>query len=304
MRKLPLVGSILAVALLSGCTSLGGLCYPACHSQSRASSSLVDFLYPDGEPPPVQDSIPELKLPLRVGLAFLPSSQAEPSAGLEAARREALLERIRARFADRKFVAEIVVIPEYYLRSERGFAGLEGIQRLYGVDVLGLVSYDQVSYRDENSLSLGYLTIVGAYVLKGNRHDVTTLMDLAIVDPASRSLMLRPGGTHTRRATTTLIGESRATRESQVEGYDAATDRLIENFDVALAKFEADVKAGKANVRVAQRSDGRGGGGSSDVAWLALLGVLVVLRHVSASTRDERLRATRLARVGRRYPFV
>jgi len=53
---------------LSGCSTLwdwsGG-------TRNGTSSSLVDYLYPDGAiPPDVQDSIPYLKLPLRVGLAF------------------------------------------------------------------------------------------------------------------------------------------------------------------------------------------------------------------------------------------
>jgi rhombotail lipoprotein len=91
------------------------------------------------------------------------------------------------RFSSRKFVAEIVIIPDYYLRGQNGFEGLEGVQRLYGVDLMALVSYDQVVHTDENIWSLGYLTIVGAYVLKGSRHDVSTLVDLAVVDPVSRS---------------------------------------------------------------------------------------------------------------------
>jgi rhombotail lipoprotein len=58
---------------------------------------------------------------------------------------------------------------------------------------MALVSYDQVAHEDDNNWSLGYLTIVGAYVLKGTRHDVSTLVDLAVVDPATRSLVLRGG---------------------------------------------------------------------------------------------------------------
>ena len=107
--------------------------------------------------------------------------------------------RIGSRWSrEARFVAQIVVIPDYYLRNETGFEGLKGVQRLYDVDIMALVSYDQVTHRDDNSLSLGYLTIVGAYLLKGSRHDVTTLMDLAVVDPASRALILRAGGTDSR----------------------------------------------------------------------------------------------------------
>jgi hypothetical protein len=73
--------------------------------------------------------------------------------------------------------------------------GLAGVQRLYGVDLMALVSYDQVRYQDDRGLAAGYLTVVGAYVLKGTRQDVTTLMDMAVIEPATRSIVLRAGGT-------------------------------------------------------------------------------------------------------------
>ena len=75
---------------------------------------------------------------------------------------------------------------------------------------MALVSYDQVTYRDENNWSLGYLTIVGAYVLEDSQHDVITLMDPAVVDAASRSILLRAGGTDDRRHRTTAANETRA----------------------------------------------------------------------------------------------
>ncbi|HEY7642638.1 MAG TPA: rhombotarget lipoprotein [Steroidobacteraceae bacterium] len=180
-----------AALMLSGCTALDALMGGSNGTrQTHNSSSLVEFLYPNGATPPAENQIPELKVPLRVGLAFLPSPE---GAGPTAADREALLEQIRQRFSSRKFVTEIVTIPEYYLRNSKGFEGLQGVQRLYSVDIMALVSYDQVEHLDENEWSLGYLTIVGAYVLKGNRHDVATLVDLAVVDPVTQSLILRAG---------------------------------------------------------------------------------------------------------------
>ncbi len=170
------------------------------------------------------------------------------------------------------------------------------MQRLYGVDVLALVSYDQVTYRDQNNWSLGYLTIVGAYVLKGNQHDVVTLMDLAVVDPASRSILLRAGGTDDRTRHTTAVHEVREARESQGKGFSAATDDLIEHFDQSLTQFEADVRAGKANVRVATRAasasggTGGGGGGAFDVLSLAALAAVLALarlRNARAGPREH-----------------
>jgi rhombotail lipoprotein len=271
-----------ATLLLSGCVAFDrALCYPACRSESRASSSLVGFLYPNGQLPPSENAIPRLNLPLRVGLAFLPSQRGGFAEGLEAAHRDELLERIRQRFADRKFVSEIVLIPDYYLKGGAGFDGLAGAQRLYNVDLMALVSYDQVMYRDENAWSLGYLTIVGAYVLPGNRHDVTTLMDLAVIDPASKSIVLRAGGSDSRHDKTTLINDEQQSREARTKSFASATDVLIGHFDAALTNFEADVRSGKANVVVNNRaSNGRAGGvGALDPLALLLLGMLLVARR-------------------------
>ena len=79
---------------------------------------------------------------------------------------EELLERIRQRFASRKFVSEITIIPDYYLASGKGMSGLEGVERLYNVDVMALVSYDQVGVSSEMKYrSLTYLTIIGAFIV-------------------------------------------------------------------------------------------------------------------------------------------
>ena len=150
---------------------------------------------------------------------------------MDAAHQQALLEQIRKRFISRKFVAEIVLIPDYYLRGRQGFGGLESVQRLYAIDLMALVSYDQVAHEDDNDWSLGYLTIVGAYVLKGTRHDVSTLVDLAVVDPATHSLVLRAGGFDNRHGNVRLIDEPRRLREAATDGFTAATQQMIEHFD-------------------------------------------------------------------------
>lgn len=279
MKFRTMVFSLAISAALSGCAVIDhAFCVPQCQSQTHHTSSLVNFLYPDGKMPPANDAIPQLRVPLRVGLAFLPSQIANSTTQLDAAHKEELLDKIRARFADRKFVSEIVVIPDYYLASNKGFAGLEGVQRLYNIDVMALASYDQVTYKDDNKLSLGYLTIVGAYILKGSRHDVSTLVDLAVVDPATRSLVLRAGGTDTQHGNSTLIDEQRDARIAGAKSFDVATEQMIGNFDAALTKFETDVRAGKANVRVVKRNETSGShGGGGAFEWLSLLSLLSLL---------------------------
>src|SRR5258708_15735397 len=179
--------------------------------------------------------------PRRAGPAFLPSQAPCGPAALDATQKQVLLERIRQRFSTRKFVSEIVIVPDYYLANAQGFAGLDGVQRLYNVDVMALVSYDQVTHTDDNRLSLGYLTIVGAYILRGSSQDTATLVDLAVVDPATRSLVLRAGGTHTWHGTSTLIDVDRNSREAGATAFAKATDEIISTLDSALAAFESQL---------------------------------------------------------------
>lgn len=267
--------SVVVLALsASGCGFLEpAMCDPHCNNRSGYSSSLVDFLYPKNSRLPLQNSVPELHLPLRVGLAFLPGRGQAP---LDEAHQQQLLERIRQRFTSRPFVSEIVLVPDYYLGREPGFQGLEGVQRVYGVDLMALVSYDQTLHESNTRWSLGYLTIAGAFILNGDRHDVSTLVDLAVVDSTSRSLVLRAGGTDVRHGTSTLINEDVASREAQIASFSAATDQMIDHFDVALDRFQADVKTGKANVRVVHKANVAGGGGALGWDWVVLLLPLVL----------------------------
>ena len=288
--RFKVIGVGLAATMgLSGCAGFNFSCLSACHqAHAQNSTSLVGFLYPGGEAPVADRLEPQLHLPLRVGLAFLPSQGAETENGLDAAHKEALLEQIKQRFKSRKFVADIVLIPDYYLRGKKGFDGLEGVQRLYGIDLMALVSYDQVMHEDSNDWSLAYLTIVGAYVIKGTRHDVSTLVDLAVVDPATHSLVLRAGGFDNRHGNVRLINENIELRQASTQGFDLATRQMIDHFDGALTHFEADVREGKSNVQIVSDNGkpvhgGSGGVGSMD--WLALL-FLVPLTFAAAKKRD------------------
>jgi rhombotail lipoprotein len=268
-----------ATLALSGCADLPWPALVGGHLHAHSSSSLVDFLYPDGHVPPPTDEPPQLTIPLRVGLSFLPTANAQDSE-LDEAQKEQLLERIKQHFASRKFVTEIVVIPDYYLNGQRGYEALDGVQRLYGVDVMALVSFDQETHLDQNEWSLAYFTIVGAYVIKGSRHDVSTLVDLAVVDPRSRKLIIRAGGTDLQHGNTTLLEATRQTRQANITGFSHATDQMIEHFDLALTKFESDVRSGTASVRVVSKNGTRisGGGGAFGGVFLVLLLLTAVRR--------------------------
>jgi rhombotail lipoprotein len=274
-----LVLAVLLGTQLAACSAIarlgcGGDCAPR-RSHADGSSSLVEFLYPAGEAPPPRNTVPQLTLPLRVGLAFLPARSGGTGLGPDAAQREELLQSIAARFRERRFISSVVTIPDYYLQP--GGASLESLQRLYQVDVLALVSYDQIGYESDLNKSWTYLTIIGAFVINGTRNEASTLVDLAVVEPRSRALLLRAGGTDQRTRDTNWVDSATDQRLQARTGYANATARMVDNFDVALKQFERDVQEKKAPVSVSWS----GGGGAMDGSWLVALLIAALAQRVA-----------------------
>ena len=179
-----------AIVVLGGCTAWFDAFTPGV-TRTGVSISLVDYLYPDGQiPPDFDEQVPRLKLPLRVGIAFVPQpAQANGEGPAEALKNE-VLQKVREQFRGRKYIASIEVIPDTYLRSTRGFEGMQQVARLYAVDVMALVSYDQLAATGDNKLALTYWTIVGAYMIKGTENQTQTFVDTAVFDVASLSTNL------------------------------------------------------------------------------------------------------------------
>lgn len=264
MRPTVIPGRHVVVALLA-CCLLAGCSY---WSQERGgvSSSLVDFLYPKGEIPPKQaDSIPVLPVPLRVGIAFVPS---RPGDEISAVLKTQLLDSTKAAFSGYDFIKEIVVIPDGYLRAGGGWTNLEQVSRLYQTDVMALVSYDQVSHADDNKASLLYWTIVGAYVIPGTNRAVQTFVDTAVFDVPTRKLLFRAPGINRDESSSTLVNLDEELRKARDSGFAAAFAEMNRNLDTELGKFRQRMKT-EGVARVVSR-DG-GGGGAVDPAMLLLL---------------------------------
>lgn len=263
-----------ACLLLVGCAGLFG------HgSREGVSSSLVDYLYPDGDEPPKQpETVPNLQLPLTVGIAFVPSGS-DRSALTEAERIE-LLNKVKANFGGREYIREITVIPEAYMRSGRGFQSMEQVSRLYDLDVMALVSYDQVAHTDERTSSFLYWTIVGAYVVKGNENDVNTFVDTAVFDVPTRKLLFRAPGVSEITSSTTLVDLDADRRATQQKGFDQAMADMTVNLDKELDAFKERIREDQS-VRIsytpAYRGSGGGGGGGGSNGILSLAGLALLL---------------------------
>lgn len=243
------------------------------------SSSLVDYLYPSGRVPPKHDEkIPHLDLPLRVGLAFVPA-QSKNVRGLSEAHKTELLNNVKRSFAERDFIKEIMIIPDTYLRSAKGFDGVDQIGRLYDLDVMALVSYDQVVHADDTKASILYWTIVGSYFIKGSVNDVQTFVDTAIFDIKTHKLLFRAPGINKIEATSTLINSPEVIRKSQEESFDLAMDDMTKNLDMELKIFKTRVHEEKiAQVTYSPSYRGGGFGGAFGMYDILLLLGLVAAR--------------------------
>lgn len=255
----------LVVLACSGCAWLGENLRG--ERRAGASTSLVGFLYPDGEvPPDVATRVPHLELPLKVGLAFVPATT--PSyLGPSPADRLQVLEDVRAAFEGLDYVDSITVIPETYLRGARGASGLQQVARVFDVDVMALVSYDQVSTTRENAQALMYWTIVGAYVFEGTDHDTRTFVDLAVVDVATSKLLLRAPGFDERSGDATLARQGDSLRRNSNAGLRLASERMQANLAVELVAFEERMKAEPDDIELSWR----GGGGAFGPAGIVAL---------------------------------
>ncbi len=278
-----LLVAILSIALpMAGCSTLwdwsGG-------TRSGSSSSLVDYLYPDGQvPPDFDETIPSLALPLRVGVAFVPGQSRYGT--ISEVTKMQLLENVKSAFVDREYISRIEVIPETYLQSSRGITGMQQVARLYGADVMALVSYDQVAVSEENPAGLLYWTIVGAYVIKATSNEVQTFVDTAVFDVDTAKLLFRAPGSDVTADRSTLVEAGETVRKTRDASFAAAMEQMTGNLDAELERFNERVRQ-DPTVAKTEWKPGYGGGGS--LSWLLLLlaalGLAEALDRMSQAAR-------------------
>lgn len=236
------------------------------HVGAKQNASIVDYLYPDTKDAPrMEPAITRLQVPVRVGIAFVPGGGW--GGGLPESARMKLLDRVKSQFSNYSFIGKIEVIPTQYLRAKGGFTNLDQVARMFGVDVVVLLSYDQVQFNDTNALAVLYWTILGAYVIHGDKYDVQTMVDAAVFDVGSRKLLFRAPGVSQVKGNATMAGFSEVARAAQTDGYNKAVDALIPQLQTELATFRERIKS-DANFKVEHKPGYSGGGG---FGWLGVL---------------------------------
>lgn len=268
MKKIQLLIVVIMLIGISGCASW------LANNGTKQVGSIVDYLYPDvKEAPQLKTGITYLRPPVRVGVAFVPGGAW--GAGLPEPEKLKLLERVKAAFSQQAFIGAIEIIPTTYLQPKGGFTNLQQVARMFNVEVVALLSYDQVQFNDTNALSVLYWTIVGAYVIHGDQYDIQTLVDASIFDVRSQKLLFRAPGVSQVKGSASMAGFSERARSARIEGYDKAVADLIPKLQAELDAFKERIKSDSA-FKV-ENKPGYSGGGSFDWLLFALVFILAVI---------------------------
>jgi rhombotail lipoprotein len=208
---------------------------------TQQTNSALDFLYPQGviAASPAKQVV--LQLPVRAGLAFAPNTSADP---ITEEQKQRLLAEVAQAFKAHKGIGNLEVIPSTYLAPGGGFANLDQVRAMLGLDLVVLVSYDQAQFTESTRASWTYLTVVGPFLIEGEKNDTRTLVDAVVYDIRSRALLFRAAGESTVKGRSSPLNVDRKRRKFAATGFEQATDNLITNLNTALAQFEQQAKNG------------------------------------------------------------
>ena len=215
---------------------------------SHYKTSIVKFLYPEENTAKKQEAVkPTITVPLKAGIAFVPSAAAE---GFPERERMSLMQKIGSQFEKYKFVESIELIPSLYLEEEGGFPNLDKLRQLFGTDVIMLLSYDQSQFKDTGALSITYWTLIGAYIVKGEKNDTHTLIDAALFHIESRKMLFRASGINHIKTSATPIGLSEQARKDSLNGFREASIDLVKNVEKRLYGFRKMLRAASGEFRL------------------------------------------------------
>jgi len=229
IKRAGLVVSLVLVAL-GGCASLDAT------TKQRQVASVLTYLFPGTEQvPPTPTAVAEIKVPFRIGVAFVPDT-ADPKFRLPETDRMMLAAQVSESFSKYPFIREVMPVPSIYLEPGGGFANLDRVSALLNLDVVALISFDQVQNTGANGWSFLYWTGIGAYMINGDQYDILTSVETAVFDIKSRRLLMRAGGMSTQKGSATLVGLSEQARAARSQSFGEAVTQMI-------AKLHDEVKA-------------------------------------------------------------
>lgn len=217
--------SILMAAVAA--VTLGACASMEKDARQRQVASVLEYLFSDSNHVPTSsDAVAELRVPFRIGIAFVPDN-ANPQFRLPESDRQKLATKVRDAFVNYPFAKEIIPVSSVYLEPGGGFANLDQVAALLNLDVIALISFDQVQNAGATGSSFLYWTGVGAYMINGDQYDILTAVETSVFDIKSRRLLIRAGGISNLKGTATMVGFSEQAREARTRGFEEAVNEMI-----------------------------------------------------------------------------
>jgi rhombotail lipoprotein len=216
--------------------------------------------------------------------------------GTEAA--PALLTKIAESFRDREGIASVEAIPSSFLTPGGGFDNVDRLVPAFGIDLIGIVSYDQFQFSESGRSSWAYWTIIGAYVVKGEKNETRTIMNTVVYDIPSHAMLFNASGQNSIEGKSLPVQVEKALRERSEQSFDAATDDLIANLNTALDAFQTQAATGTVRgpgtpaVAMYDASGqpvqpGAGGGGGS-LALADVCGAMLLISLAMLAKRNRK----------------
>lgn len=247
MRK-PLLFGLAGILLITvGC---------ATPETIQRRSSLSSYFGAKATPPPAAAPAAgpvRLQLPLRLGIAFVPGDDgqrqgsitlAKPTSLLDPTQEQELHQQVATLFGQKPWAMSFKTIPSMYLAKGGGFEDLEKVARNFGVDVVALVSVDQIQFSSPSWYAWTYWTMVGAYMVKGDRNDTATMVDAAVYHVPSRTFLFRAGANGLVKGSSTWSKREEAFRGQSRESLKQAMASLSPALDAAVTSFKEDLLKG------------------------------------------------------------
>lgn len=260
--------------------------------RSQLKSNALEYLYPEGRDAAAPTDV-KLELPVRVGIAFAPSTSTVRDTFSES-QKQALLTRIAEAFREREGIASVEPIPSTFLQPEGGFDNVDRLVPAFGVDLIAIVSYDQFQFSESGRSSWAYWTLVGAYVVKGEKNQTRTMMNTVVYDIPSRAMLFNASGSSSVSGKSLPVQIDKALRERSEQGFEAATDDLITSMNTALDAFQSQAATGTvrgpgtpavAMVDAAGNPVQPAGGGAGALGAVELLAALLMVSSALVSRR-------------------
>lgn len=139
--------------------------------------------------------------------------------------------------------------------------------------VIVLLSYDQTQFTDEGLASITYWTLIGAYIVPGEKNDTHTMVDAAVYDIKSRKMLFRAPGISHIKGKATPVNLTEQLRNDSLQSFKDASGDLVTNLDQQLALFKEKVKEAHSDYKIVHQP-GYTGGGSLDASFLISISIL------------------------------